>query len=537
MRPHAFAALFALAACVEPTPDAHLHWSDEASPLIGDQLPPPAPPDFSLSVGNLIAGGTNLLRIQGAPPNASIRLARSTTGLGNGPCPPQLGGRCLPIRGPAALLPVTLQANSQGDVTATILLPSTLAGTHLALAALVLGPSPEVSNAVGRTVHPQGTSLPSFVDSDNDGATPADGDCNDLDPNVGPGATDALGDGFDANCDNSDGVDDDGDGFPNGPDCDDSLETTWPGATEVCDGSDNDCDGVLNEGLQCIQQQSFTVGRQVDLLFVIDDSCSMSEEQNALANNFTGRVDELVTAGVDFHLGVVSTDTDIVSQAGRLRPLGGATYLTPQSPNAEAAFTTGLLIGTNGSANERGLRASQLALTEPLRSGANAGFLRANADLHIVIVSDENDYSAGNPSPAAFAAAINALKPSPLVADLHLITGGPSGCSTADVDTEYRAAQAGLGGNFTSICGSDYSGVLDPVWDDLLLNNVGTSGASFVLASPANPATIGVVVDSPTLGVLLLSAADWTYVPATRTLTITGVPLDPGTVVTITWQP
>jgi hypothetical protein len=532
------ATLLTLGACTTPEPDVHLSWTG------GDLLPadtqagPPAPPDFSLAVGNLIAGTTNVVRITGAPPNATIRLARSTAGLGAGPCPPQLGDRCLPIRGPATLLPITLQANAQGDVTATILLPSSLSGVHVALAALVLGANPHVSNGIGRIVHPPGTSLPSLGDRDNDGATPADGDCNDLDPNVGPGVSDALGDGFDANCDNADGIDEDGDGFPAGPDCDDADDVVWPGGEELCDGVDNDCDNQADEGLNCTLVASFTVGGPpADLLFVIDNSCSMTEEQVQLANNFQGRVQGLIDDGVDFNLGVITTDVLDLNQSGRLQLLGGETFLTPDSPNAEAAFQAGVLQGTNGYFDEQGLRAVFLALTEPLRSGFNTGFLRPEADLHIVIVSDENDFSNGAPSVSNFVTYMTGLKASPAFTRLHLITGGPVGCPTADVDTNYRTAQQGIGGLWTSICGNSYDALLDPLADQLALRNGGDGTDTFVLPSPANPATIGVVVESPTLGTLLLSPADWTYDPVTRSLTITGVPLDAGSVVTVTWSP
>jgi hypothetical protein len=49
------------------------------------------------------------------------------------------------------------------------------------------------------------------------------------------------------------GNDKDGDGYglgcPAGPDCNDDDKYTYPGATEVCDGKDNNCDGKADEGL------------------------------------------------------------------------------------------------------------------------------------------------------------------------------------------------------------------------------------------------------------------------------------------------
>ena len=47
-------------------------------------------------------------------------------------------------------------------------------------------------------------------------------------------------------------TDADGDGFvaaPDGTDCDDAVATTFPGAPERCNGRDDDCDGVVDDGL------------------------------------------------------------------------------------------------------------------------------------------------------------------------------------------------------------------------------------------------------------------------------------------------
>src|SRR5687767_5682802 len=56
-------------------------------------------------------------------------------------------------------------------------------------------------------------------------------------------------------------------------------------------------------------QQSRQIDQKLDLLFVIDNSGSMEQEQASLARNFPLFMRELTNAGLpDLHLGIVSTD-------------------------------------------------------------------------------------------------------------------------------------------------------------------------------------------------------------------------------------
>jgi len=95
------------------------------------------------------------------------------------------------------------------------------------------------------------------VDDDDDGqASLASGgsDCNDANAQVHPGAAEIPDDGLDNDCDGVDATcDADGDlvmatvceGGEPGSDCDDTNSQAYPGAEELCDGHDTNCDDVI----------------------------------------------------------------------------------------------------------------------------------------------------------------------------------------------------------------------------------------------------------------------------------------------------
>jgi len=93
---------------------------------------------------------------------------------------------------------------------------------------------------------------PSIHDTDGDGFAPTEGDCDDTRADVYPGAIEVC-DGVDTDCDgdfSTEEFDSDGDGWRQcDGDCDDSDNRVYPGAAEICDGKDSDCNGAIEDDI------------------------------------------------------------------------------------------------------------------------------------------------------------------------------------------------------------------------------------------------------------------------------------------------
>jgi hypothetical protein len=169
--------------------------------------------------------------------------------------------------------------------------------------------------------------------------------------------------------------------------------------------------------------------RKVDILFVVDNSGSMSEEQANLARNFPIFMDQLTALqGGDFHIASVSTDLGGgagTAQTQCNRPLGdkgifcNAQIPNPMMPgtwqprdfcqtcgvnnqrflqtvnpnfagNIRDVFSCMARFGTAGCGFEHSTEALRLSLDAP----ENAGFLREDAYLAFILITDEEDCSA-----------------------------------------------------------------------------------------------------------------------------------------------
>lgn len=209
---------------------------------------------------------------------------------------------------------------------------------------------------------------------------------------------------------------------------------------------------------------------QADILFVVDNSGSMGDEQNTLATSFQDFAAYLTSQNVAYQVGVTTTDIDTFSgQHGEL--VGNPSIIDKNTPNAAAKFAANANVGTNGDATEQGLEAARLALTPPNVTGANAGFLRQAAKLFLIFVSDEEDQSPdgnGSQPPIYYANAYRNIKNNdPNLLTVSAIAGDvPNGCTDPNTNqgaaagTRYKEVVDEIGGVWGTICTTNFGPTL-----------------------------------------------------------------------------
>ena len=289
--------------------------------------------------------------------------------------------------------------------------------------------------------------------------------------------------------------------------------------------------------VQPVQTDRFVQQGQakVDVLFVIDNSGSMMEEQAYLAQNFAAFLSGAQQQSVDYHIAVTTTGIAPSpsgwsqcpggvdgGEAGRLFPAdnGSPRIITPQTPNAAEVFATNVTVGICHW-DERGLEAAYRALGPPLVNSAddpstslpndgNLGFLRPDARLAVVFVSDEDDAS---PQSAGyyetFLKAVKGNDPALLVVSAIVGPGDLSTCPTASSSgLRYIHLAQSTGGLVESICSEDWAASLQNI-------SVGVFSPRrrFPLSQPpGDPAQITVKVNGQPV------TSGWTYDAATQSV-------------------
>ncbi len=243
---------------------------------------------------------------------------------------------------------------------------------------------------------------------------------------------------------------------------------------------------------------------KVDVLFVIDDSGSMGQEQQNLIANFPMFITVLDASGLDYRVAVTTTSRNyeykgafgITSSTGG--PPGGQMlqpstcgmtkrWIDKGDANPSTTFSCLANVGTNGNSDEMPLAAMRDAFEDRMADGTNTGFRRSDALLGVVFLTDEEDCSYEAQASFGFTGVLchDQLEPAPNYAMfLDQYTGhrsrwaaaaiagpGPGTCSStfgnADEASRLKSfvQTAGAQARMSSICDGDLSASLAEVLD------------------------------------------------------------------------
>lgn len=309
---------------------------------------------------------------------------------------------------------------------------------------------------------------------------------------------------------------------------------------ETCSDPNGGSCTVNPDGKRSYEYTVNTNSIPLDILVISDNSGSMSRDQRSLGSKFPAFLN--LVKNFDFHIGVTTTDVAGSGKAGRdgkLVPMGGQAYLTKSSANAQSLFQAAVQrpetatcdqylqannCGVNRCADyynycpsddSRAIYAANLAV-----SYNESGFLRANAPLHVIILSNADERVVGGADPNRPMEAKD--YPSSLIQNVQSSFGGgktlkvhtiviqpnDSACLQAEqfsstIFGQYAPVYASLssqtGGVRASICATDYTAQLqqigqvatDSLQKDFGLNCKTSDTHLEYTVTPAQPSNIG----------------------------------------------
>ena len=240
--------------------------------------------------------------------------------------------------------------------------------------------------------------------------------------------------------------------------------------------------------------------QKIDLLFVIDNSGSMGQEQANLIANFPMFITVLDQSGLDYRVAVTTTARDY--HYNMTLPIGGQIpmntgagedgrmlqpaacnmtkrWIDKGDPNPAQTFSCVANVGTSGNGDEMPLGGMRDALEDRMMDNTNAGFHRMDALLGVVFLTDEEDCSYEQSVNLAFTESLCSNQMEPAINYVNFLdqyTGnrsrwaaaaiagmGPGACSSAfggaDEATRLKAfvTAAGTQARMSSICDGDLS--------------------------------------------------------------------------------
>lgn len=175
-----------------------------------------------------------------------------------------------------------------------------------------------------------------------------------------------------------------------------------------CEASNEFSSTVEQYSVHVTAFEQTTVRKKVDILFVIDNSTSMTRDQANISVQFQNFISSISKA--DYRIGFINTDASSVGYEeregfhGNLKTVGpaGEKYLAPNMSNLSQLFRDAVLTqesspctALGAECDEEPMRAAMKAIEK--RNTSNAGFFRPGASFVPIILTDEDELSKGGP--------------------------------------------------------------------------------------------------------------------------------------------
>jgi hypothetical protein len=272
----------------------------------------------------------------------------------------------------------------------------------------------------------------------------------------------------------------------------------------------------------------------VDVLWIIDDSGSMADERLILGGDFQGFLDELVAIHSDYQIGVTSLNAlDKGGLKASVTVAPGLRIITNATSNAAAVFQELTTYPASRVRWDQGLRMGELALSPPNTApgGTNDGFVRTNAALAVIVVTNGEDASYGDPDYyTRFYQGVKGPGNQRLTTFSTLGGDLPNGCTPA-VDmgklggmappaTRYASVSFGTAGVVGSICDSDFAGTLLRI-----VQALNTLRKVFPLTLPPAIGTLTVTVNGAVIPQSVVNG--WQYQASTNSVVFLGAFIPP----------
>jgi hypothetical protein len=258
----------------------------------------------------------------------------------------------------------------------------------------------------------------------------------------------------------------------------------------------------------------------LDVLVVVDNSGSMSQEQVELSN----RLSDLLSAvsGANWRIGLISTDPQASTTSSTSGPNIQAMITKGDSMAVEFFAETVKGYGIRGTGNEQGIRQAVNGLKSPgTGTSTSTTWLRDKSSVAVLLVSDEDNCSNGQGCGTSswakethltdYLTQIRTPGQDARVYAIHHIPG--TTCATAaNVGKQYQAVVEATKGRSGSICDASYAATLRQISDDLK----STLKSQFVLKSEPVAGSVKVFVNDLEIKDFSIAGLTVTFAESTK---------------------